>query len=106
MLRWSYVIEVILLEQNPGAARPWPAFYGPAQRALHSGDGGMIFGRALVLGLWEFKLMAHPRRLGGWYLCGWLRNELFVDAWLYQLFLPAGFCLCRFIWQWCGFCVT
>jgi len=90
VLRWSYVVEVILLEQNPWAARHGQLSTGQRSRALHSGDGGMIFGRALVLGLWEFKLMAITA-ISGWYLCGWLRNELFVDAWLYQLFLPAGF---------------
>jgi hypothetical protein len=90
VLRWSYLVEVILLEQNPWAARHGQLSTGQRSRALHAGDGGMIFGRALTLGLWEFKLMAITA-ISGWYVCGWLRNELFVDAWLYQLFLPAAF---------------
>jgi len=90
VVRWSYLIEVILLEQNPWAARHGQLSTGQRSRALHSGDGGMIFGRALVLGLWEFKLTIIAA-MSSWFLWGWLQSELNVDNWLYQLFLPAAF---------------
>lgn len=90
VLRWSYLVEVILLEQNPWAAQFGQLSTGQRSRALHSGDGGMIFGRALSLGVWEFLLLTVVA-MGSWFLFGRLRGELFVDAWLYQLYLPAAF---------------
>ncbi len=90
VLRWSYLIEVILLEQNPWAARFGQLSTGQRSRALHAGDGGMIFGRALSLGMWEFLLLTIVA-VSSWFLVGWLRGELFIDGWLYQGFLPSAF---------------
>lgn len=89
-LRWSYLVEVILLEQNPWAARHGQLSTGQRSRALHSGDGGMIFGRALSLSFWEF-LLTGIAAMSVWFLWGWLKSELNVDNLLYVVFMPAAF---------------
>lgn len=90
VLRWSYVVEVILLEQNPWAAKHGQLSTGQRSRALHAGDGGMIFGRSLTLGLWEFKLVMITS-ISLWFLWGWFRGELFVEVSLYTMILPIAF---------------
>lgn len=90
VLRWSYLVEVILLEQNPWAARHGQLSTGQRSRALHAGDGGMIFGRSLALTFWECALMVIVA-MSVWFAWGWLQSELNVDNWLYVGFLPVAF---------------
>jgi hypothetical protein len=90
VLRWSYLVEVILLEQNPWAARHGQLSTGQRSRALHAGDGGMIFGRSLALAFWECALTGIVA-MSVWFAWGWLQSELNVDNWLYVGFLPLAF---------------
>lgn len=86
-LRWAYLSEVILLERNPWRAKPGQLSTRQRSSALHTGEGGIIFGRSFCISnLWNYLFVAIFATL--WYVLGQFMDNYVMNFWTIAILVP------------------
>lgn len=86
-LRWSYLNEVILLERNPWRAKPGQLSTRQRSTALHTGEGGIIFGRSVCTGvIWSYLFITIFAAL--WYVLGQFLDNYVINFWTIAVLIP------------------